>query len=139
MRRCRSRGGRVCNSARRNHLLDVRVITVIRDISTAETRTLDLSAVRAAEIIPGCDTLGFQTSRYILPLDRSNPKLPLATQRDGVGLQRGFMCPALANSPTLAAIRRNAILPRVSFFPRFIKYFPRTIKRRGLSRPVTFQ
>lgn len=37
VRRC-FRSGYVCNSARRNHLLDVRVITVIRDISTAAPR-----------------------------------------------------------------------------------------------------
>lgn len=121
-----------CNSEERNHLLDVRVIIVICDISRSGSPKFGPSVYsRAGTLRPnhsGSDTLGFQTSRYILRI-RSNPNLPSDAT---VWAYRGFYVLAVCKFPILAAVRRNAILPECRFSGALLNTFLQQLK--GASR-----
>lgn len=98
-----ARDGRSCNLSGRNHLLDVRVIIVIRDISrraTVEIWTLGLFRAGAPRPNhPGSDTFRFQTSRYILH-SRSNPNLAFDAT---VWAYRGFYVPGICEFPDVSS------------------------------------
>lgn len=118
-----------CNLDERNRLLDVRVIIVIRDISRRGSRNLDPRYIPRLGILrpnyPGSDTIGFQTSRYILRI-RSNPNLPPDAT---VWAYRGFYVPGICKFPMLAAVRRKAILPECRFSRALLNTFLQQLKR----------
>jgi len=73
---------------------------------------------------PGSDTLGFQTSRYILRV-RSNPNLWFDAT---VWAYRRFYALGICKFSMLAVIRRNAILPECHFSRALLNTFLEQLK-----------
>lgn len=123
-----ARDGRSCNLSGRNHLLDVGVIIVIRDISrraTVEIWTLGLfRAGTPRPNHPGITCSDFKRAGIFCPANRI--RTLRSTRR--CGLTEGFMCPVFVNFPILAAIRRNAILPECRFSCALLNTFLEQLK-----------